>query len=350
MEAPSQRHPLAAVRAARGWSYQDLVEEVAAHSRLLGVPMAARREKAWRWENWGVVPDADSQRALALALGVDPARMTVRPWPGWLPTGTDLPSDLPWTPAGSLTALQDLLADIEEDHRGFAIASPAVLADALAAWYTPSTAWLGNPLECTCQDPGVTDDGITVWLRTYALTLPPLLRAIAGADPRVLRRKLDGDLRLIAELLIVGAAGGRAGSGGGAPASAENGRASAVLGGAGRGLGALAVTRDGGVGALPVAVDGHPRPELFQAAAKIALISARHSVRAALHGPAQRYLFTALRCTHSAADPATAATTLATVGRHLATLGDPSSARRFRALAAAVRNGERESQVSGVAA
>src|SRR5512139_312154 len=284
MELPAQRHPLAAVRAARGWSYQDLVEAVATQSRSLGVPMAARREKAWRWENWGVVPDADSQRALALALGVAPARLGARPWPGWLPTGTELPADLPWNPAGSLRALSQLVADIEEDQRAFAIAGSAVQADALAAWSTPSPVgdlWGSVEAAAGSRHTDDAEDGVRAWLRLHTMTLSPLLRATVAADPRVLRRKLDADLLLIADLL-------------GAGPSRDSAR------------------------------------ELHQAAARIALIAGRRCVRDDLHGPAQRYLFTALRCARSAGDGRLGASTLAAVGRHLLALGDAATAERFR--------------------
>jgi hypothetical protein len=279
-DASAQRHPLAAVRAARGWSYQDLVEAVAAQSRSLGVPMAARREKAWRWENWGVVPDADSQRALAMALGVPPARMGVRPWPGWLPTGAELPVELAWNPEGSLTALRELLADIEEDRRAFAVAGPAVLADALTAWSVPVP-----PAPAASQHPDNAEDDVSAWLRVYTLSLPPLFRATSGTDPQVLRRRLDADLRLIAELLSV----------------------------------------------------ARVRRGLYQTTAKIALVAARRSIRDGLHGPAQRYLFTALRCARSAGDGCLGATILAATGRHLAGVGDEAAGQRFRKLAEDVR-------------
>jgi len=68
--AAASSHPLAYVRRNHGWSYQDLARVIADHARALGVPTAARREKVWRWEHWGVVPEADSQRALARALGI----------------------------------------------------------------------------------------------------------------------------------------------------------------------------------------------------------------------------------------------------------------------------------------
>jgi hypothetical protein len=292
IEAPAQRHPLAAVRAARGWSYQDLVEAVATQSRSLGVPMAARREKAWRWENWGVVPDADTQRALALTLGVAAARVWLRPWPGWLPTGAELPPDLAWHPEGSLWALRELVADIEEDQRAFAIAGSAVLADALAAWSVPVPApqsAADDASGATSQNPDDADDGVRAWLRMHTLTLPPLLRATIAADPRVLRRRLDADLRLIADLLAV----------------QQKADAS--------------------------------RRDLHQAAAKIALISGRRCVRDGLHGPAQRYLFTALRCARSAGDGGLGASVLAAIGRHLAALGEPATAGSFRGLAEDVR-------------
>jgi hypothetical protein len=59
-------HPLSVVRAAKNWTYQDVVDVIARRHRN----MAARREKAWKWEHWGVVPDLDSQLALAAELGV----------------------------------------------------------------------------------------------------------------------------------------------------------------------------------------------------------------------------------------------------------------------------------------
>ena len=41
--------------------------------------MAARREKAWRWEQRGIVPDRDSQLALAAELGVPAERVDLLP-------------------------------------------------------------------------------------------------------------------------------------------------------------------------------------------------------------------------------------------------------------------------------
>lgn len=102
-------HPLAEVRRVHGWSYQDLARVIAEHARALGVPMAARREKVWRWEHWGVVPEADSQRALARALGIPFRELETRPWPRWLPARGRMPEGLPWTAEGARAALAALL-------------------------------------------------------------------------------------------------------------------------------------------------------------------------------------------------------------------------------------------------
>ncbi|MCL2733600.1 MAG: helix-turn-helix domain-containing protein, partial [Actinomycetia bacterium] len=127
-------HPLAYIRRRHGWSYQDVARVIAEHARALGVPMAARREKVWRWEHWGVVPEADSQRALARALGVPAKELQTRPWPRWLPAHGGMPDGLPWTVQGSRTALDSLVDDGSGDPRGYPIADGQALRDAIADW------------------------------------------------------------------------------------------------------------------------------------------------------------------------------------------------------------------------
>src|SRR5258707_748291 len=58
--------------------------------------------------------------------------------------------------------------------------------------------------------------------------------------------------------------------------------------------------------------------------------------RGGLHGPAQRYFITALRCAHAAGDGRLGAGILGVVGRHLAVTGDVAAAARFRELAEVV--------------
>ncbi|MCM3920614.1 helix-turn-helix domain-containing protein [Frankia sp. AiPs1] len=78
-------HPLAQLRAAHGWSYQQLARLIAAHARRAGINMAAERQKIWRWEHRGVTPDRFTQGLLAELLGLDPQVIVTHRWPAWLP-------------------------------------------------------------------------------------------------------------------------------------------------------------------------------------------------------------------------------------------------------------------------
>ncbi|MFC7527553.1 transcriptional regulator [Actinoplanes sp. GCM10030250] len=108
-------HPLSAIRAERNWTYQDVVNIVA---RRVG-NVAARREKAWRWENWGVVPDLDSQLALADELCVPESRVKTEAWPAWLPDGDPVRFSFDWTQDGGMQALDDAVENAVMDRRGF---------------------------------------------------------------------------------------------------------------------------------------------------------------------------------------------------------------------------------------
>lgn len=107
-------HPLSVVRDERGWTYQDVVDIVAKATRR-----SADRRKAWKWEHWGVEPDAESQAALAEAVGVRLSEVHRLGWPGWLPDGGPVQTGFPWTRAGTLQALDDTLEHAMPDRRGF---------------------------------------------------------------------------------------------------------------------------------------------------------------------------------------------------------------------------------------
>lgn len=123
-------HPLSAVRAARNWTYQDLVNVIARRTRN----MAARREKAWRWEHWGVVPDLDSQLALAAELRVPESEVTSGRWPDWLPDSDPVRSSFPWTQSGGLDALLDALEHSAVDRRAFMNVTGSTLACVAGSW------------------------------------------------------------------------------------------------------------------------------------------------------------------------------------------------------------------------
>lgn len=80
-------HPLTTVRTLRGWTYQRTARVIASRARQFGVHnMATERQKIWRWEHRGVIPDRVSQLALDIALGVPVQQVNTCRWPTWLPT------------------------------------------------------------------------------------------------------------------------------------------------------------------------------------------------------------------------------------------------------------------------
>ncbi len=123
-------HPLSVVRSARSWTYQDVVDVIAKRGRN----MAARREKAWRWERWGVVPDLESQLALAAELAVPEERVRQLPWPQWLPDGDPIPTSFGWTQTGGLRALADALEFAHVDRRAFMKVTGVPLVAIAQAW------------------------------------------------------------------------------------------------------------------------------------------------------------------------------------------------------------------------
>jgi tetratricopeptide (TPR) repeat protein len=205
-------HPLGYLRHRHGWSYQDLARLIADNARALGVPMAARREKIWRWEHWGVVPERDSQRALARALRVPPHELQARPWPGWLPAYEGLPSGLPWTPAGSGAALRTLLEEGTRDNRGYPLACGPGLGEAAREW---ADATLGAarpviPPQRRPADPAATGraetaheiaDGTVEWLESGVHGLRRLDDRLGGG---AVRKRVEADLSITAGLLALG--------------------------------------------------------------------------------------------------------------------------------------------------
>ncbi|MEV6006661.1 hypothetical protein AB0M29_07630 [Streptomyces sp. NPDC051976] len=217
--AAASSHPLAYVRRNHGWSYQDLARVIAEHARALGVPMAARREKVWRWEHWGVVPEADSQRALARALGIPVTELESRPWPRWLPAHGGMPDCLPWTVDGSRTALKAVLDNGAADPRGFPIADEQALLGVIAEWNAAAAdSALPDAAECAegfwddapavadgapglfapDGSPGSDGESVVAWLEAGVLGLRRLDDRFGGA---AVRHRVEADLRLVDGLL-----------------------------------------------------------------------------------------------------------------------------------------------------
>jgi hypothetical protein len=237
---------------------------IADNARALGVPMAARREKIWRWEHWGVIPERDSQRALARALGVPQQELDLRPWPGWLPTHDGVPVGLPWSPAGSVAALDALLDEGTQDNRGYPITAGTGLREAVAEWAAavlapdgtpdPDGAPLtrGTPPADGAPDPGTAAPEETVaWLESGVPGLRRLDDLLGGG---AVRHRVEADLKIAVGLLRRG----------------SHGRALSA--------------------------------RLFRAAADLAQLGGWAAADCGHHGAAQRHFLTALRLAHSAGD------------------------------------------------
>lgn len=196
-QAPIHHHPLAWIRAARGWTHQDVANTIAVHSRKLqlGSP-AAQRQKVWRWEHVGVVPDLRSQQALAAALDVSVERMRLLPWPRWLPTGEDIRTDYAWTADGTRAVLTDTLEYAVQDRRGFLTLTGAFLTAVASGWAEaePAVAKINR----ATADGGRIDEEVLAWIDQK---VPALRRMDDRLGGEVLRNVIDADLRVVNDLL-----------------------------------------------------------------------------------------------------------------------------------------------------
>ncbi len=190
-------HPLAFVRAQRGWSYQRLARVVARRARDLGVAnMAAERQKVWRWEHRGVVPDRVSQLALAAELGVSTDRVESHPWPAWLPTGDVVRTDYPWSGVGSVTSMIDVVEDALTDRRGFLTITGTGVATLASEWLKLEPAHL-----TAARDGGQVDAQI---VNRIEHNIPGLRLMDDRLGGESVRRLVDAELGVVTELLARG--------------------------------------------------------------------------------------------------------------------------------------------------
>lgn len=188
---PALLHPLAVVRAERGWSQEELARRIA--DRIGG---ARERGKVWRWENRGVVPDETTQRALALELGVPVDRLFSRPWPTWLPGGEGVDVDSPWTTLAAVAALDSTVSEALVDRRTFLTLGAEGAAVLAASW--PGTE--NPPLATTEAYDGMSDDLVT----SLEQRLPTLRSLDDLRGGGAARSVIDSELRTATEVLKQG--------------------------------------------------------------------------------------------------------------------------------------------------
>ncbi|MEV7897416.1 transcriptional regulator [Streptomyces cyaneofuscatus] len=140
------RHPLLQVLALRGWTSEYCLRRVAAQHKALGYgAMAVRKEKISRWTRPASpqTPKVPTQLAMADVLGIGSREVYTRPWPQWLLLALrddTLVWESPWTPAGTIQALEDAGGLVELDRRGFLTVTTATVAAVLAQWATTQPA------------------------------------------------------------------------------------------------------------------------------------------------------------------------------------------------------------------
>lgn len=269
-------HPLSYIREERGWTYLDLAEVIAGRVGY----KSAHRQKAWRWENWGVIPDLDTQRALADELGVPRALVTKLGWPTWLPTGNRIDTGLPWTADGSLLALNQAAGAAVLDRRGFLTLGPGVLATVAASWVSHETPRLTAVIRG-----GKVDESL---VRCFEKRLPGLRQMHNVLGGGSVRGVVDAELQLVKDIL------------------AQRSYTQA--------LGA----------------------RLYGVAAELGLTAGWSSFDAGHHAAAERYFHAALRASHTAGDRAVGANILKCMSLQLVDLRRLDEA---LALATAARHG-----------
>ncbi|MFD4533596.1 hypothetical protein ACFWNL_21295 [Kitasatospora sp. NPDC058397] len=181
-------HPLSVVRDEQDWTYQDVVDIVADATKR-----SADRRKAWKWENWGVEPDAESQAALAMALGVRLEEVHRRGWPGWLPDGGPVRTGFPWTMAGTLDALDDTLEHAMPDRRGFMKLGGQALTLLAGEWLSQTPHALADAVAGGPVDEQLVED--------LEGGLPRLRRLEAALGGPRARQLLDTELATVTDLL-----------------------------------------------------------------------------------------------------------------------------------------------------
>ncbi|MHA6757882.1 tetratricopeptide repeat protein [Streptacidiphilus sp. PAMC 29251] len=266
MARPSSQihsHPLALLRAERGWTHQDVVDLLAARLGL-----AANRAKSIRWEAEVSVPDEDTQRALAAEIGVPVERLKEVPWPDWLPKGDSLHTEASWTLRGCVDALNKAVGGTL-DRRGF-LTLPSGAGTAFAS------AWAAAPApDLSATHPRDSNVGIVDTVEERLDRLRALEATHGGPTTRVyLERELDAACELLRARLC-------------GPAET---------------------------------------PRLLAAIAEIARLTGWAHVDAGRLAAAERYLVGALRAAHAADDPLLGANVLKSLALVLLDSGRPAEA------------------------
>ncbi|WP_241826909.1 transcriptional regulator [Streptomyces graminilatus] len=187
-------HPLAFVRQSSGWGKAEFARLMQARGKQLGIPLATNRTTVWKWEQ-GQEPDADAQRVLADLLRVPYAQVQAEGWPRWVPVWEVTGLTAPWTEAGTVEALADLVGSGRMDRRGFLTITGAALTGLAASWAEAPSAFAS-----ALNGDRVTDTMVST-IEQRISTLRTLDDQLGGAR---LLEQARGDLALLTGLLSAG--------------------------------------------------------------------------------------------------------------------------------------------------
>ncbi len=191
---PLAVHPLSFVLQTRGWGKAEFARLMQKHGRALGIPLGTNRTTVWKWEQ-GQEPDADAQRVLADLLRVPDEQVRAEGWPRWLPVWEVTGLTAPWTEAGTVEALSDLVGSGRMDRRGFLTITGTALAGLAASWVDAPSAFAS-----ALGGDRVTDTMVST-IEQRICTLRTLDDQLGGA--RILEHA-RGDLALVTGLLSGG--------------------------------------------------------------------------------------------------------------------------------------------------
>ncbi|MFI0164270.1 tetratricopeptide repeat protein [Streptomyces sp. NPDC017095] len=260
---PLAVHPLTFLLQTRGWGKAEFARLMQEHGRKLGIPLATNRTTVWKWAQ-GQAPDTDAQRVLAGLLGVPYAQARAEGWPRWLPVWEVTGLTAPWTEAGTVEALSDLVGSGRVDRRGFLTITGAALTGLTASWVDAPPA-----MAAALNGDRVTNTTVSMIERRIG-TLRTLDDQLGGAR---LLEQARGDLALVTGLL----GGGR--------------------------------------------YTDEVRLRLYALAARVSHLTGWMAYDAGLRSAGQRYYVGALRSARTAADDAFGAFILAEMGVHVSEAG-----------------------------
>ncbi|AYN41122.1 transcriptional regulator [Streptomyces dangxiongensis] len=278
---PVAVHPLTFLLQTCGWGKAEFARLMQDHGRKLGIPLATNRTTVWKWAQ-GQEPEADAQRVLADLLGVPYEQACAEGWPRWLPVWEVTGLTAPWTEAGTVEALSDLVGSGWTDRRGVLTITGAALTGLAASWVDAPSA-----IAAALNGDQVTDTMIST-IEQRISTLRTLDDQLGGAR---LLEQARGDLALVTGLL----GGGR--------------------------------------------YTDKVRLRLYALAARVSHLTGWMAYDAGLRSAGQRYYVGALRSARTAGDDAFGAFILAEMGVHVSEAG--RAAERVDLISTAIDNAPR---------